>query len=251
MVSSLDAFSYATFVITDAIFAYSAFWALNIRKALFVQLYRNQALGIVLVALSFAAIELAQVLDFTERVLNPVFFFPILYLAFATTFYWVDTSISSARRSDPLLRNTVRWRSLRKILWPLIVIPVVFISAAGVTSGREPTPTNQVSPLIIILFFFTFLPLFLPAISGVFFLPIAARRSGDKALRRQLRWFGLFAVFALGVVSLAPNFGSATSTSYAQTLVLLIGFSGGGYALYRSAKSLVPLNKLPQEAQSE
>ena len=105
-------------------------------------------------------------------------------------------------------------------------------------------PTTQVTPEIIVLATITFLPLWLPAISGAVLLPIAAKRSKDKTLHCQVLWFGLFAVFVLGVVILAPSTGTRTTTSYLQDLILLVGFLGGGYSLYGSARSLVPLNRV-------
>jgi hypothetical protein len=80
MVSNLDAFSYLVFVITDAIVAYSAFWALNVRKALFVSLYRNQALGIVTVAVSLGVVELAELLALVVTILNGTFYIPISWI---------------------------------------------------------------------------------------------------------------------------------------------------------------------------
>jgi hypothetical protein len=106
----------------------------------------------------------------------------------------------------------------------------------------------------LLLFPVSFSRSWIPPISGAVILPVAAKRSKDTTLHKHLRWFFVFAIFTVGLVIVARDFGPSpgiAGTTYAQQLVTLIAILVGGYALYRSAKSLVPLNKLPQEARSE
>jgi hypothetical protein len=250
MVSSLDVFSYLVFAITEPILVYAAFWAFNIRKALFVRLYRNQALGIGLSATGLGIIELAQLLEYTVRILSSSYFIPILYLIFMTIFYWIDTSISTARRSDPLLRNTFHWRTLRKVLWPFVILVVAILSPWILFFGFLQGPSSQLAVLIV-LFVLLFAPIWIPPICASVILPVATRRSKDITLHRQLTWFAVFAIFTVGLVILSPATGTEYSTSFAQQLVGVTALSGAGYALYRSAKSLVPLNRLSLDAEKK
>ncbi|HYB04877.1 MAG TPA: hypothetical protein VED17_10460 [Nitrososphaerales archaeon] len=245
MVSSLDAFSYLVGIITISIQGYSTYWALTIRRTLFIHLYRAQALGIAIVGLVYAASELGSVLYYNARVLtfNPIL--SVIALALLCIFYWIDKSMSSARRSNPLLRDTAKWSKARIALWPLIVVMESLLfgsSLLGEFSG-PPVPLSGVEGIILGLFGFLLALIVVPLV-GVLLLPLASRRSGDATLRRQIRWFGAFALFVFGTVLLAPFTGSATATTFAQQVVGLVGGSGAGYALYRSAKSLVPLNKM-------
>ena len=85
---------------------------------------------------------------------------------------------------------------------------------------------------------------------GTIALLVGARRSSDVVLRRSLKWLGagLLYVPCLVLVSVAEGMMGASYYdmiySYGivpwRVAVLL------GYALYRSARSLAPLNRLPR-----
>ncbi len=229
---------YATIVVLAVVFAsylYSAYWALGIRSALKVRLYRNQALGLGLIAVSFfPPFILVYVFNFT-----PYYgFISLFYLVFLFIFFWVDTSMRAARRSDPLLRNTFHWTQLRVLLWSVdVVVPVMvffgtflfyvsFFEPAGRALG-EIAPLILISPFLVTLF------------SGAVILPLAARRSSDTTLRNHLKWFGLFSVSIFFALLLGFQLNGT-----AQELVLPTSFLAGGYCLYRSARSLVLLNRV-------
>jgi hypothetical protein len=120
----------ALFLFSDGLFAYTAFWAFNIRRAQTARIYRNQALGMGFVALVWIIFSLAAILP--SSILTPTagaigFCFIMLGL-----FYWVDASIIAARRSDPLLRDTLRWSELRTYLWGLLlVLTSLFVLLTG------------------------------------------------------------------------------------------------------------------------
>jgi membrane associated rhomboid family serine protease len=85
----------------------------------------------------------------------------------------------------------------------------------------------------------------LTGLAGLVLL-IAVRRSKDTNLQRSLRWFGLFAASLLvGFVSAAAQFtGPLVSVEYAAQIAYMAGALVGGYFLYKSAKAIVPLNRL-------
>lgn len=218
------------------VFTYAAFWAFNIRRALAVRIYRNQALGIGLVTLSysltFVILSLAAIEYHTVNPIGVPFAFLFVELAFVTAFYWIDASVLAARRSDPLLRDILDWRFGRKIVWILNLVGVIItpfatglIQFTGVGLGPIPSYVGLLG----------FVPILSTLFYGVVLLPIAAFRSKDSTLRHHLGWFGLFMLIQLVYAATASLTGNGLTN---------ILFIFGGYCLYRSARSLVPLNRL-------
>jgi hypothetical protein len=208
---------------------YAVFWALSIWRRLSVRLYRNQAFGIGIVAASFALLDLAQftpVVTGGEQVGGEVVGFTIIFLVLVVLFYWIDASILAARRADPLLRDTLYWRRLRFVFWVVLAV----LTVASILGQVE-----------FLSFFIIMLFIIIP-ISGAVFLPIAARRSGDASLRRQLKWFGAFVLLLLVVSILAAPSGQGANVY--GVAAMLGGIYSADYCLYKSAKSLVPLNRL-------
>jgi len=250
MPSSLDfviAFGSAGII---AAISYNAYWAFRIRRALAVRLYRNQALGIGLVALfgesEFVIIALAYAYDlqafFTFKLTPLTEALIISAVAFELVlFYWIDASILAARKSDPLLRDTFGWRRLRAPFWVLIFASIAVAVALPISAFHGnfsfPGILSAYSTFLAIMF------------AGALVLPVAASRSGDMTLRRNLLWFAFFVggVFLSGVPSivLSTNVnGVLQANAVSLSLVYLISLAAA-FSLYRSVKSLVPLNRLP------
>jgi hypothetical protein len=213
---------------------YTIFWAFSLRRLLSAHLYRNQALGVGLVAIGWA------MFNYSFLSSNNVIPNVALPIAALLTFYWIDASVLAGRKSDPLYRNTLHWRELRLALWSVLVgaittvffgilfNPSVFIIINYSGIGANP------SPLVLFLLFVVFFAVFVP---GTVYLLATAFRSRDLTLRKHLLWFGSFSLFFF-VFSLA---GVTTGQSTLFGLAYVIGT----YCLYRSAKSLAPLNRLP------
>jgi hypothetical protein len=205
---------------------YAAFWAFSVWRRLSVRLFRNQAFGMGIVAVGFALLDLdhSTPLITGADTVGPELRF-IHFIVFAVLFYWVDASILAARRTDPLLRDVFHWRYLRYLFWILLVASIVVTILAQ----------SQ------ILFVGS---LFLVALSGAVLLPVAASRSGDASLRRQLKWFGAFSLLTFMIIILRGVLG------YNEIVYFVVATLGltytANYSLYRSAKSLVPLNKLSE-----
>ncbi len=230
---------------------YSAYRAFNIRRALAVPLYRSQALGVVLVGLSIIGFAFTFNL-YNSLNLNSNFysFFEVL-IGFAippfVTFYWIDASMRTARKSDPLLRDVLHWRIVRKILWIwfggifLIFVDVITVTfAEEIQQGQLNSTTSSPGAVTFVLFLS---PLFIVPIVGLVFLPRAAKMSGDKRLGKHLRWFGLYIFFVLGAFAavLIPN-PSGFLGSLLFQLEVAIPQIVGGLCLYKSVRWLVPLN---------
>ncbi len=210
----------------SALFGYAIFWALNIRRALRVKLYRNQALGLAFVAataLLFPGPAGYLLLNFGPSLMAVA----VIYSPLLLIFYWIDASLRATRRSDPLLRDTLHWEKVRKILWPadILVVGYLFILQSGLIPSE-----NTVLFLVPYLF---------DIILGVIFLPIVARRSKDRTLRRHFAWFGIF-FLALVPVFLA---GFTFPNDLQSVLQTFAGLLLGGFALYRGARSLAPLKE--------
>jgi hypothetical protein len=224
------------------IFAYAAYWAFNIRRAQTVRIYRNQALGMGFVSLAWILVFFNYVVVFHSGLYGLFVLFDSLIIMMA--FYWVDASVLAARRSDPLLRDTLHWQKLRVYLWGLLVASaavVVFLTAyyeyvigvepqfmlnlpLGLTTGVVSLPSQEV------------------VYPSIIALPIAAYRSRDVFFRRSLAWFAAFIV----MIEIVGSFG--TSSSFLPTLGVFGSLTIAAYCIYRSVKSLVPLNRIsPQE----
>jgi hypothetical protein len=201
-------------------FLYPAYWAFSIRRALAVRLFRNQALGIGLVSISF----LAAIVDNTGTAYS---------ISLFVIFYWIDASMLATRRSDPLLRDTLHWSSLRMVLWMILLVVGVPQMINGVLTGNYTyIPGNDILGFLTVAGF-TIIPLM-----GTVLFALVSRRSKDTTLRRHLAWFGLFVLSQAVTILFASSVYSGGGATY------FVGFTFGGFFLYKSAKSLVPLNRL-------
>jgi len=229
----LDVASTISFVVTNAllviqfgIFAYTVYLALSIRRALSVGAYRNQALGVGLVALAWILLLLDYAVLGATHDYGP--FSGVVGLVMIMLFYWVDSSVLAARRSDPLLRDTLKWRWLRVVIWVLIVSATVVAASLAsyyqITTGIEPQFMYGQG----YGFGVGYLPATIVVIAGIVALPISAYRTKDRFLRRSLEWFGAFVV-------ILPIVGATT-----VPIETFAALTVAGYCLYRSARSLVP-----------
>jgi hypothetical protein len=218
--------------------AYDAYWSLGLGRVLRVRAYARQLLIIGLFSVyGVVLFFLFYLVYFIEPSLlnSSIYTLQVAFYAFLPllTFAWIDSFVRLGRRSDPLLRDPLRWSKLRIALWPLLLVTLV-----GITSNGGDNPLFLSSFVII----------------AVSVLPIlkAARWSGDVHYRRSLQWFGI-AIAGLvlqnfGFQTLMPGLGtglvySATGflwsilANFALVPVLF-------YCIYMCARSLVPLNRV-------
>lgn len=240
--------AYAEYFSIILVFGYAAYWAFTIRRALATRLYRNLAFGTGLVAsVMVTAIGVVSA-DVTgvQSVITP-----FALLAVLTTFYFIDSSVLAARRSDPLLRDTLHWTKVRYPYWVLIIILAL---AAAAVSILFPAALHYNS-LVFVLF--SGIPYLAALGVGLVVLPLSAVRSRDGTLRTHFKWFGLYVVFFFAfVITVSPvppiNFTQSGFTAF--TIVdfqaAFASMLAAGYSLYQSAKSLAPLNRLVLEISS-
>jgi len=241
MASSLDLLTLIEVIVTIIpvfLLAYASYWAFSVRHSLAVQLYRNQALGIGLVSATFALLVTTLYANLSPTIYGD-FFFPLAVLPSSVTFYWVDASVLASRRTDPLLRDTIHWKSLRIVLWLILIVLIVvyFIAVTYyfVTGSSSPI---VYADLIIIL---------IPLVSAAVAIPIISRRSKDLSLRRHLMWFALFGFSLFVAIVIGGVLFPSSQPTFNADSSILVGFMIGGYCLYRSARSLVPLNRISLE----
>jgi len=152
-----------------------------------------------------------------------------------------------ARRTDPLLRDTLSWSKLKYVVLSLNILGIVATSVVTlVTNNYGHGITNYDPTLPIYYIALLFVPFYATAISAFPALLISALRSGDDGLRKHLRWFGRHAVISLGLAAITP-FTSAIIPVQEQSYVVALFAPFYGYCLYRSAKELAPLNRIGVE----
>jgi hypothetical protein len=238
-------------VLTAPIFSYAAYWAFSIRRALAVPLYRRQAFGIGFIVLAFwfaiGALIVPTGGPLAVGVTLGTFSFYFLWI---TLFYWIDASVLASRRSDPLLRDTLFWSRIRIPLWIVNIISwVIPLSVTAYAAGVGNVPLlNQLNSgtfgnSIVDQAFsviYNILPV-LVLICGVVYLPaIGIRAKSDRSLRSHFMWF---TVTIVGLLALFFGLASASTAPVGHLAPALV-FVLIGYSLYRSARALVPLNKV-------
>lgn len=220
-------------VVVGAIFAYGAYWAFAIRRALASRDYRRQALWLGVVCLYWIAF-------FPDK--NPYNALAVgFYYAFLPVmlFAWIDASVRVARRSDPLLRNTLHWSKLRLVIWAVIALATlsdILLYPANIL-GNPPSG---------ILVWLGWVPALATFVSGSPAILLSAIRSKDPTFRKSLKWFGMFlVVFLIVVVLSALTFLIGTQTAVGIISVVRdFILAPAAYCLYRSARSLAPVSRL-------
>ncbi|MGI0078299.1 MAG: hypothetical protein ACRECH_01605 [Nitrososphaerales archaeon] len=228
--------SYISYAPTVLMWPYSIYWAFSTRRLVSAKLYRNQALGIGLIAVVWLTFQLS--FYSRDNFLNKI----ALTTAVLVTFYWIDSSVLVSRKSDPLYRNTLHWKEVRLALWTLLIVLVVILFpswqliSAGppLLLGKDPSLLSVISVYVLG---------FLLLGSGTVYLLTADLRSRDRTLRRQLIWFGLFFACFFGFI--------IVWTFTNQFFFSILAYALGAYCVYQSAKSLSPLNRLPNLSVSQ
>jgi hypothetical protein len=235
-----------------ALYLYGAYWAFAIGRVLTSShLYRRQAYWLGAVGTYFALIWVAT--PYTDPFIRPSnalgFYAAIaFFLGFILIFVRIDVGVRVARRSDPLARDTLHWSKVRLAIWTAITIDVVVLAIFFVRSPLGGEPITGLENLGFLGSILAILVVGAPAAI------IGGLRARDVALRKSLGWFGLFSgcvltfseagyiLFVLGVVNGFGSLGGLflVTTAFQAFLPLV-----AGYALYRSATSLVPMRGLP------
>lgn len=217
------------------VWGYALYWAFDIRRALSSPVFRNQALGMGLLAAGWAAFLALGTFFIGSNGFNSglpgVAGFLSFVSAIVLTYYWFDASIIAAQRTDPFLRDTLRWRMARYPAWMLLIL---FLSLIAAGTYSQQVAAFAFSPILsgVLLVLLVVVVLGLPGVT----FAISVRNSRNPTLRRHLTWSGLgiggfLAMFSVGDQIL--GFSAIT-----------LGYMVFGYCLYRSAKSLAPMERM-------
>jgi hypothetical protein len=241
----------ADLVILIPNFVFAAYWAFSLTKALVVPTYRRQTLGIGIVVLAvFSVLVTFLFFPTANTPASNLIQIVAFYTLFLVLFYWIDASVLTTRRYDPLLRDVLYWRKIRVPLWLIIIvstaIPVfvsLYIAATSNTllfnqlvNGTLGGPLlSSVLNIIVGIF-----PIVIP-ICGIVYLPaIALRAKWDKNLRMHFVWFAPTSICLILIF-----FGAlGSSNSLPSDALIGVIVTVMGYTLYRSAKALVPMNRI-------
>ena len=242
MLSDISSVSIIVSLVVGALFSYSAYWALTIRKVLMSYLYRRQALWVGGVATYFVAqsafVASAIFYNATGFYVN-LLAATFIAVGTAATFVWIDSTVLVARRSDPLQRDTLHWSKLRYFIGITQAIGNLSNILFNVIFANSSSSSYQLIGYPPLLGFIGTILLL-----GAIALLLSARRSGDMTLRRHLKWFGLGA----GLLWVTGQVGSPWAKVGGDSILLPIItyslFAIAAYCFYRSAKSLVPLGRL-------
>jgi hypothetical protein len=221
-------------IIPAAILLYAAYWSFQIRQALAGPIYRSHALWLGVVSILAA---LSTFLTYSSNFAVLVVLVIFYNVTFVVLFAFFDSTVKVARRSDPLLRDILKWKELRIVGWAGVGLIIVFnfLSLANAVYG------NVVTYLIVI-----------PLAAGCPAIIVGGRRSRDPLLRNNLKWLGLALLDLLVlelVTSLEAFYGWSVNKTYYSyyALIIAVFWISGAYAVYKSARSLAPVNRLSQE----
>ena len=226
-------------LLPGAVAWYATYWAFSIRHSLVGRVYRDHALWLGAICLILGVGSPIGNASSNNAIVS---FAIVLYtiVSIVVLFAFVDSTVPVARRSDPLLRGILRWEEVRILIWSDVGLLTIFFVYSDVS------PSFNSSPWAVLGF-----PLVLfPLVLAVLALLVGARRSRDPLLRGSLAWFGAVLLLALvrvliSLVEMAIlNITTYDSTYSYPALAFAPAFILGAYALYRSARSLAPINRL-------
>lgn len=223
--------------IVTVMYGYGAIWAFRIRKALMTPLFKERATWVGVVGIFFTVLVASNILirAFAEGNFYLSFLeYCITNAAGIVTLAWIDTTIKMARRSDPLNRNTLKWKQLRYVIWAF-----TFITTAGSLFSVAYLRVNFFAPNGASGDFIT--GAFGWVLFGFIALVLSYRRSRDPILKEHLKWFGLF-LFLLFIVDTVL---SKEVFAFRIADEALLAFDA--YFLYRGVKSLAPFSRIPLE----
>lgn len=237
-----------TFFVIAVGYLLAGYWGLTFTRKLVIREYRNQALGVSIVALYFFVIGGAVrglPVDANSG------FFPILANALAEDFgyyalliYVIYAAVSVAKRSDPYESDTLHFRSLRYVwaaaIFVLIVLALVYDPISVIYTVTAPLT------LPALLLAYSYEIVFVAYGGAVLF--VSASKSRDKSVQRHVKWFGTYVLLFVVIGSVGSLWrltgGNASPYSVLIFPTFLVGQLLQAFSLYKSAKSLATTTKV-------
>jgi hypothetical protein len=241
------------------IFAYPAYWAFSIKRSLPVRIYKNQALGIGLASISLGVLSASAPIPiyFFPNNISIVdgVFYPLQLAGFLMLLYWVDSTILANRRSDPLLRDTLKWNKIRFLFWALAIYASITILAYLMYSeitqdslylnqlfSNIGSGTGSQNPILGISVALLYGPLFF--IICLLYIPAMAIRSRrNLSVIRYLKWASV-AIVVFFVIAVFFEPPGPIPFTYSDDIVLLVMYPLVSFLLYKSVRSLIPVSRI-------
>jgi hypothetical protein len=236
------------------VYAYVAYLGMAIRRHFVAKAYRNQALGVAVIAAYFAlntGINIVFGELSASSGLGVILFVALVSIAgFVPVLLWVDSTAQVSRRSDPYERDSLGWSRLRYVIvgyilladvLVLIFAPLVFATGRYVSSVPVVLNVLGISPYVVV------------GASCVAILLVSARRAGDKTLRRHVTWFagymGSLLIFILFETLISVESPQLESSALGLAIFVLALYAQV-YCLYKSARSLAPYTRHLEDVSS-
>jgi magnesium-transporting ATPase (P-type) len=235
-----------------------AYWAFDIRHALNSRLYKNQAFSLGL----FSMVLIIAILPSPDPGSGGILGSDAFLLAYflITAVFWlgvinfVDATALVSRRLDPLLRDTMHWSKVRYLFWIIqgFIVSYTILAVTFAIAAKNTTLINEIlqgnnNNLLSAAGIPVAMAWVLSFASLLVLVPVALRAK-DPTLRRHLKWLAIFASVTLVLLLVSGAIGGFASSSSSSGIGDLVGnliFMGiAAFCLYRSAKALVPLNKI-------
>jgi hypothetical protein len=245
-IDPVTAFGDALNTVVIAIILVALYRALELRGTFVSSPYRSRAGWM---ALLLAVVMVSMLTNYLP---NTPFYQNIGFLTFPAVllviFAFVDRSVIVAMQSDFFHRNTLYWSQLRwaagvVMAGAIIALVALSLDPAMNAFGSGPPPPSLAIWVDVANFLFEVV---IPGVIayGTASLIVAARRTSERALKRNLMFLGL--ALATLVISLV-----ASSPFSSGTLPYLVVNDGtaivGMYLLYRAVMSLSPLGRVEKE----
>ena len=220
-------------VVAAAIFLFAALRAVTIGRALVNRVYRNRAY----ITGAFAVLVVANQLIPDSWTIVGIPFYALTYFLFlAFVFVLVDITIMVSLDTDFFHRNTLRWRQVRLVAYPMVVAIEIYAEASNyLPSNFLSTPLGEALLVVVLaIFAFVFLYSTLTAI-------VSARRCPDVPLKRFMEYLGI-----LLLLFLVNTLLYVLVTEVVAPFLFIIF----GYVIYRMAMSLSPVGKVQKSAEA-
>jgi hypothetical protein len=236
-------------LVEAAILIVGVFRALVMRRAFVNHAYRSRATWSGFLLLVLAIGVLSSFISFpSSGPLSILGFLPVL-AALLIAFTIVDRSVVVAMGTDFFHRNTLDWLRVR---WPAaLALTVSFVSFTASAIFLPPFTSFPLpsSPLWELVGFYQFLVV-IPVVYSysATALILAARRTSDRTLKRNIRFLGLaLGKFVINFVLTAPFPSDSLLYAFLNNSTSMLSY----FLLYKSVMSLSPIAKVEKDYVAE
>jgi hypothetical protein len=212
----------------------------EMRRAFVDVTYRSRAAWSALLMFVIAVTNAESLIPLPNGILGALIGTLPFLAIIGVSYGYVDRTVVVAIRSDFFHRNILNWTRVRIPLTAIILVSL----ASGLVAGLVSVPESQATPFLVIVAFDLGSGAAAVVLGfGAVAIAISARRTRDRALRRNIRLLGL--ALAFFVASLAAFVVLPPGDASSAVGDILTVFAT--YFLYLSTMSLSPLGHVENE----